>query len=91
MSAKLSSSKVKVGKKARVTISATSGGQRASGRVQVMHGTKVLRTGVLRGGSVRLSLPKMKGPKKYTLRVRYVGSASAAPVSSKPLTLRVVR
>ncbi|MET0931952.1 MAG: Ig-like domain repeat protein [Aeromicrobium sp.] len=91
VSAKLSSSKVKAGKHARITITARSGGALATGRVQVMHGTKVLRSATLRNGTVRLTLPKLKGTKKYTLRVRYVGSESAAPVSSKAVTLRVVK
>lgn len=91
VSAKLSSSKIKVGKRGRITITARSGGKAATGQVQVKYGNKVLRSGTLRGGKVKLSLPKLKGPKKYTLRVYYTGSTTAAPVLSKGISLRVVK
>lgn len=91
VSTKLSASKVKVGKRARVTVTVSSARQRATGKIQVMYGKKVLSTATLRNGTVRVTLPKLKGPKKYTLRVRYVGSPTAKPANSKAMTLRVVK
>lgn len=71
--------------KAVVTVTGTG---RVSGTVTVKEGTKTIGTGTLAGGSVVVSLAKLK-PGAHRLTASYAGSASAAPSTSSPVTLTV--
>ncbi len=69
-------------------VSATITPATAAGQVQVLHGTKLLGTGTLSAGKVRIAVPaKSLKPGTYSLRVRYAGNATHAASAA---TVRMV-
>lgn len=70
--------KVKKGKKVKVTAKVAAGAAAATGTVQISEKGKVLGTGTLAGGTVKIDVGKLK-PGKHTLTVSYLGSATANP------------
>jgi ABC-type phosphate transport system substrate-binding protein len=75
--------KVKFGKKAKgtVTVALTGSTSKAAGTVTVKDGSKVVGTGTLSGGTVKITLKKLK-PGKHTLTVTYEGDANATGSST---------
>ncbi|MFI5430069.1 hypothetical protein [Aeromicrobium sp. UC242_57] len=45
-----------------------------TGRFQIRHGSKILRSGTLKNGKATITLPKFKKVRSYGLRVVYLGS-----------------
>ena len=71
---------VKFGKKAKgtVTVTLTGTSSKASGKVTITEGKKVLGTGTLVNGKVTITLKKKLKPGKHKLTVTWAGDANAA-------------
>ncbi|GAA1936690.1 M14 family zinc carboxypeptidase [Nocardioides hwasunensis] len=75
--------KVKVGKRAKVTVRVRSSGP-LTGKVEIRRGKKVIGTGrVDAAGKVTIRLKKIARPGKVKLKIRYLGSADVAASSAK--------
>ncbi|AXI76274.1 Ig-like domain repeat protein [Peterkaempfera bronchialis] len=73
--------------RAKVAVTVTAQGTVPGGKVQILEGRKVIATGVLRGGKVTVTLPKLKKG-KHVLHAVYTGSSTVAPVSGRNTTVR---
>lgn len=87
----LATSHVTVTQNPRLRVTVAAGGTAARGRFEVRHGSKVLKTGYVKDGRARITLPKLTKARTYRLRVVYLGSRTVKPSTSKLITLRVTR
>jgi hypothetical protein len=84
---RLSSAKVTVGKRARVTVTVRTAGLTPTGRVSITRNGKVVATVMLKAGRASVRLPRLrKGT--YRIAVRYAGDAQVLP-STASARLRV--
>lgn len=90
-SAKLKKSKVTTKQNAYVVVTVKARGVSPTGRFQVRHGSKVLRTGTLKNGKATIKLPKFKKTRTYHLRVVYLGNSKVKRSQSKLLKAKVTR
>jgi hypothetical protein len=76
--------KVKAGKKAKgtVTVTLTGVSAKATGTVTIKEGNKVVGTGTLSNGVVKITLKKLK-PGKHKLTVSWAGDANATASEAK--------
>ena len=93
--AKLSSSKVKVGKVASMTVTVKVPGVASPlGKVSIKEGAKTLVTGTLKAdklGKVTIKLPKTLKKGKHTLVAVYAGTATVTGSKAKAVTLTVTK
>lgn len=89
--AKLVRSKITVKQNAKVRVTVRAAGAVPSGRVQIRHGSKVLKTATITRGKATITLPKLKKARSYRLRVVYLGTPTTATSTSRPFTLRVAK
>ena len=68
--------------KVALAIRARATGVVPTGRVQVRLGGRLIKAGSLRGGLVRLTLPKFAAAGRKTLKVTYAGNTLVRPVTS---------
>ena len=80
--------KVKFKKDFDVTATVTAPGGSNTGTVQVFDGSKLIGTGTLSGGTVKIHITKNLKSGKHTLTVKYLGSANANP-SQTTVTVKV--
>ena len=88
---KLVKSKVTVKQNAKVRVTVKAAGVAPSGRIQIRHGSKVLKTAWVKNGKATITLPKLKKARAYRLRVVYLGTPTTKPSTSRPFTLRVAK
>lgn len=88
---RLVKSKITVKQHAKVRVTVKASGAAVNGRIQIRHGSKVLKTAWLKNGKVTITLPKLKKARAYRLRVVYLGTPTTDPSTSRPFTLRVAK
>ena len=71
--------KVKFKKDFDVTATVAAAGGSNTGTVEVYDGSKLIGTGTLSGGTVKILIKKNLKKGKHTLTVKYLGSANASP------------
>ncbi len=82
--------KVKYKKAFDVTATVTSTGGTPTGTVQVYDGTKLIGTGTLSGGTVKIHITKKLKKGKHTLTVKYVGTATFS-ASQATVTVKIIK
>ncbi len=88
---RLARSRITVRQKARVRVTVSARGATPTGRFQVRHGKRVLRTGTVSRGKATVTLPRLQKTRVYTLRVVYLGGPTTRPSTSPAFRLRVTR
>jgi Zn-dependent metalloprotease len=82
--------KVKAKKPFDVTATVASAGGTPTGTVQVYDGTKLIGTGTLSGGTVKIHITKKLKKGKHTLTVKYLGTA-AFSASQTTVTVKITQ
>ena len=84
--------KVRLGKKAKITVVLGTGAAPATGKVQIKEGKKVRKTvtlGIANHGTKVVKV-KLRAKGKHKLRAVYLGNAYASPVTSRKVTIKVI-